>query len=96
MNVKQQPRRLTGDNPLSQPLRAVQQDTKSTAATKPKAAKPRSAKAPRQKHTISISPDTWKRLQLNAMAKGETASGIIEQLIISHTDNVGITRRKAG
>jgi hypothetical protein len=74
----------------------VQEDTKSTAATKPKAAKPRSAKAPRQKHTISISPDTWKRLQLNAMAKGETASGIIEQLIIAHTDNVGITRRKAG
>jgi hypothetical protein len=74
----------------------VQEDTKSTAATKPKAAKPRSAKAPRQKHTISISPDTWKRLQLNAMAKGETASGIIEQLIITHTDNVGITRRKAG
>jgi hypothetical protein len=95
MDVKQ-PRRLTGDNPLSQPLRDVQEDTKSTAATKPKAAKPRSAKAPRQKHTISISPDTWKRLQLNAMAKGETASGIIEQLIISHTDNVGITRRKAG
>ena len=94
MNVKQ-PRRLTGDNPLSQPLRAVQQeDTKSTAGSKPK--KQTTTTAKREQHSVSLLPELWRRLQLNAIAKGETASGIIEQLIITHTDNVGITRRKAG
>jgi len=51
----------------------------------------RAEKTKRQKHTISITPEVWRRLKLNAMTKGETASGIIEQLIIAHTEDLGIT-----
>jgi hypothetical protein len=93
MDVKQ-PRRLNGDNPLSQPLRAVQEEIAPTVAPKPK--KQTTTTAKREQHSVSLLPELWRRLQLNAMTKGETASGIIEQLIITHTDNVGITRRKVG
>ena len=94
MDVKQ-PRRIGDTNPLSMPMTAPSaQPAKPEKKVKNKA-KAKTSKVKRGKHTISLSADAWKRLQLNAMLEGVSASAIIERLILDNTENVSIRKRAA-